>query len=85
MPRSSETTKFEWTRLPKPKRKGPKLARTIRHDVKRLFHELYEKAKLLREVDPSFDEEMKQLGFDKPFDLLTRATAPRTAPEKGGG
>lgn len=75
MPNPRKKEEFGWTHLPKPKIKGPKLGKTSRHEIKHLFHELYEKAMLLREVDPSFKQEMKKLGFDKPFDLLTRAIA----------
>jgi len=75
MPSPQKGTQYGWTRLPKLKGKGPKLGRTMRHEIKHLFHELFEKASLLREVDPSFEKEMKKLGLDEPFKMFARAIA----------
>jgi hypothetical protein len=76
MPPRKGKAKFEWIRLPAGKPgKGPKLGKPLRHDIKRLFHDLYERTLLLKEIDPSFAQEMTRLGLDKPFALVAKAIA----------
>jgi hypothetical protein len=41
---------------------GPKLAKYLRREIRTEVHSLYEKTSLLKLLDPTFKEELRQLG-----------------------
>jgi hypothetical protein len=49
---------------------SPKIGAFLRRDVKRLFHELFERANLLALIDQSFVEELKRLKLDQAVDVI---------------
>jgi hypothetical protein len=64
----------EWRNVAKLRpSEGSKLGKGIRHEIKHLFHALYEKASFLRLVDPGFEEELKRLKLDRAMDVIGRA------------
>ena len=53
--------------------RGPKLGKTLRHEVIDCFHALYEKAMLLRLLDPEFERELEHLRLIEPLEIITKA------------
>jgi hypothetical protein len=72
---------------PTPGRAGemPKLAKHLRRELRGQVHRLYEKVMLLRLLDPSFEEELSNLGVLEAIDRLGQTMASQNAHQQAKG
>ncbi len=82
MPEINYEKLFKECKVPKSLPKSYKIAKPLRHDIKRLFHELYQKVQLFRTLDPSFDDELKKMHLLEPIDYIAKTYATRREGDK---
>jgi hypothetical protein len=64
--------------------RGPKLAKWLRREAIQQFHSLYEKAMLLRMLDPEFERQLEELRLVEPLEIFTKMRQERANEAQSG-